>query len=317
MTKSTNTYKHETKKIFIKEIIPGFFITIVSGITLFYVQNFFYWFVIGCVIVGLSMRLIKIVFFSPSVIELDEEKINVKYSFISEKNIYFSELKDFSIEKGFSTMRLFYLDNRPVFNMELHYFDKRDMKLLCDTIASIMADKYIRLTNEELDKLFDNNQYNFTITAKYNPHFIMVASILGVSTIVSFIAVVLTLLIIKPQDGLFSVIEEWALLMIPFLWIIVLLWNRLSPKRMLKLEDGVLTVSKKDKIIIILSTEEIHSFQLTYKAIYYRTLKTRKHKFINLMGFSIKDKKVINKNLELLWSDSVGKKAELYRKGIK
>ena len=160
--------------------------------------------------------------------------------------------------------------------------------------------KVMKHAEKELEHL-DENQCNFTATEKHISLFVFLTSFWGFQTF-CFVACVVLLLIYPPDKGVFSVISEWYLWYLAASWVIIFLIDKLIPKRTLACENGVITFSRKGKLIFTFHAKDVIEYGINYKEFTWVLKQTpKKEKTVSLMGFSWKEKKDFRNKLELLF----------------
>jgi hypothetical protein len=251
--------------------------------------------------------LIITLFQYTSKVEFEGNILKINYLLTGKKTFDFSKIKDFSVSNNFSIVRLYYIDNQKPTIIRLSYFTRGDSAKIADNIAAIMEVFFINCSEEQLDQFYeDDNQYNFEATEKHIPIYVFLVSMLGFITFVFLLSVVL-LLIYPPHQGIFSVIKKEFLWFIVASWIVVYWIDAILPKRTLVCENGVITVSRKEKIIYTFHAKEIIKsnykiqYKLTYKEFEWCLKSNPKKEYqISLMGFSGKEKRVFRNKLELV-----------------
>jgi len=111
----------------------------------------------------------------------------------------------------------------------------------------------------------------------------------------------LTLCIIKPNEGLYSVVEEWFIYFNLASIVTVYLLDKFTPKKTLSCKNGIITLFKNQKIIYTVNVNEIKEFAISFQAFIVRTKQNpKKENVINIIGFSRKEKKALRNKLETL-----------------
>jgi hypothetical protein len=253
--------------------------------------------VFAVLIGGLIVALTRCI----SQVEFDGNHLKINYLLFGTKTFDFSTIKDFSVANNFRIVRLYYIDNQKPTIIRLFYFTNEDRAKITDNIAAIMEVFFLNYSEEQLDQFYeDKNQYNFTATEKHIPIFVMLSAMLGFATLVSSLLIALVL-IFPPNQDISSVIEMGPLWVFLISWIIVLVLDAFLPKRTLTSENGVITLSRKGKIIYTFRAKDVFWCDISYKKfLWYLKKSPKKEYLINLMGFSRKEKRVFRNKLELL-----------------
>ena len=238
-------------------------------------------------------------------IKFEDNILTIKYLFFRQKKIDFSEIKDFSVFRGFRNVNLYYIDNRKPGKIRLLYFDKADREKIVNDTAEILKGYFEKYSEEQLDKFYeDKTQYDFKATEKHIHLFVFFASLWAVQTFFAVACVVL-LLIFPPKGGVFSVIEEWYFWFLAISWLVILLLDKFIPKRTLACKNGVITFSRKEKVLFTFRAEDLIRYFLNYKEfIWILKQSPKKENRIALMGFSRKEKRDFRNKLEILFGNS-------------
>ena len=234
-------------------------------------------------------------------IELDKREITLKKRFGKRKTIPFEELKDVSTTNSF-LIKLFYVDNRKPTRFKLEFFRKTDRKEICELIYNrimeVNKERFWELNHDELENLFGDNQYNFTKTETHFTHYLMLMLLFSLLPTVALIVIILLLIFGEPKE-IFSVIEEWTLIFF-LLPIIILIVDKLLPKKSLELKNGILTLFKKNRISKKVNLKSISSYHINYKSVkWQKTNRIFEENVIELLGFSKQDRKEIIHKLKL------------------
>ena len=235
-------------------------------------------------------------------IEFEQNILIIHHLFFRKKIIDFSTIKDFSVTQGFQNIDLYYIDNQKPVKIILKYFEKADKAEIADNIAEIMHGYFVNYSEEQLDKFYvDKTQYDFTATEKHNPIVLGLILFVGFLMFVTVLAVLLTLFVIKPKEGLFSVIEEWFIHFNLISIIVVYLLDIIVTNKTLECKNGVISLCKSQKIIHTVNADDIYKYSMDFKEFAWKTKQNpKKENVINLMGFSRKDKKELRNKLTCL-----------------
>jgi len=247
----------------------------------------------------LVIRLVILLFPVISKIEFDENILTIKYLLFRKKNIDFSTIKDYSVFRGFQNINLYYIDNRKPDEINLLFFNIDDREKISYNIFEIMKGYFENYSEEQLDKFYeDKTQYDFTAIEKHNPFILFLIIFVGFITLVTILVIILTLFVIKPKEGLFSIIEEWFIHINLISIIVVFVLDKLVTKKTLECRNSIITLYKNQKTIHSFIVGTINEYFIYNKEFIWTTKQNPKKKnVINIMGFSRKDKKELRNKL--------------------
>ena len=234
-------------------------------------------------------------------IKIDKNILTIQYLF-RKKIIHFSTIKDFSVFQGYKYINLYFIENKKIVKINLNNYDQIERIKIADKIAEIMHDYFVNYSEEQLVQYYEDiNQYDFTVMEKHNPFILFLILFVGFITFVTVVAIILNLCIIKPKEGLYSVVEEWFIFFYLMSIITVYLLDKFSQKKTLSCKNGIISLFKNQKIIYTVNVNEIIEYSISFQAFIVRTNQNpQKETVINIMGFSRKEKKALHNKLETL-----------------
>lgn len=254
------------------------------------------------VVIFSSCNIILYIVNGVSSVELNESRIAIRYYLKQDKMIPSLEVKNFSITNNILA-KIFYSDNRKPEKFRMDSFRKSDKELLFERFDTFLRKIFAQLDDSEIDSIYDYHQYDFMKTEKHRSNylgFMLIASMFPVMTI---IGVLFTTFVLKPEEGVFSVIEIWVIYPSVVLPLIVYWWDKLTSKRTLRFENGILTLSKNHRILITEDLSKMIKCHVDYKEIQWSTADSpKKTRLVGLLGFSQSDRKTILRNIKLFWS---------------
>ena len=249
----------------------------------------------------LFIRLIALLFSIYTKIEFNKNLLTIQYLFFRKKIIDFSDIKDFNVFQGFRNINLFYIDNRKIEKIKLVFYNKKAREEIANRIAEIMEYFFVNYSDEQMYSFYnDKNQYNFAAIEKHNSLVLGLMIFAGIVTCMSVAAIALTVFVIKPKDGLFSVITQWWMWFNLILLMISYLLDKITIKKRLDCKNGIMTLYKNERIVFSVNVGTIYDYSITFNEFSWITTQApKKVNAINIMGFSRKERKELRNKLEL------------------
>ena len=246
------------------------------------------------------IRICVLLFSACLKIEFDENIMTIRFLFFRKKSINFSDIKDFSVFQGFRNIKLYYIDNRKLETIKLVYFDKTAREEIANNIAGIMETYFVNFSDEQLSSFYDDKtQYNFTAIEKHNPFIMFLMAFSLIVTCITIMAGALTLFVIKPNEGLLSMVAEWWIWFNLIALIISFLLDKIVIKKRLDCKNGIITLYKNQKIVFSLNVENITKYSIKFNEFILKTKQPNRSNALNIMGFSRKERKELRNKLEL------------------